>query len=79
MTFQAQLGSHGDKRTPRAALAPRSPPAVGADAERRARPESAKCDLLTAMVGEFPELQGIMGRYYALADGEPAEVAAGDP
>jgi len=37
--------------------------------------ELAKCDLLTAMVGEFPELQGIMGRYYATADGEPADVA----
>ena len=35
----------------------------------------AKCDLLTGMVGEFPELQGTMGRYYALADGEPAAVA----
>ena len=35
----------------------------------------AKADLLTGMVGEFPELQGIMGRYYALHDGEPAEVA----
>ncbi len=35
----------------------------------------AKSDLLTDMVGEFPELQGIMGRYYALNDGEPAEVA----
>jgi len=36
----------------------------------------SKADLLTGMVGEFPELQGIMGRYYALADGEPADVAA---
>ena len=35
----------------------------------------AKADLLTDMVGEFPELQGVMGRYYALHDGEPAEVA----
>ena len=35
----------------------------------------AKCDLVTEMVGEFPELQGVMGRYYALADGEPTEVA----
>jgi glycyl-tRNA synthetase beta chain len=35
----------------------------------------AKADLLTGMVGEFPELQGIMGRYYALHDGEPAEIA----
>jgi glycyl-tRNA synthetase beta chain len=35
----------------------------------------AKCDLLTGMVGEFPDLQGTMGRYYALSDGEPAAVA----
>jgi len=35
----------------------------------------SKADLLTGMVGEFPELQGVMGRYYALHDGEPAEVA----
>jgi glycyl-tRNA synthetase beta chain len=35
----------------------------------------AKCDLLTGMVGEFPDLQGTMGRYYALSDGEPADVA----
>jgi glycyl-tRNA synthetase beta chain len=35
----------------------------------------AKADLTTGMVGEFPELQGVMGRYYALNDGEPAEVA----
>ncbi|HUQ74339.1 MAG TPA: glycine--tRNA ligase subunit beta [Burkholderiales bacterium] len=37
--------------------------------------ELAKADLLTGMVGEFPELQGVMGRYYALHDGEPREVA----
>jgi len=43
------------------------------DAERAAR--LAKTDLLTDMVGEFPELQGIMGRYYALHDGEKVEVA----
>jgi glycyl-tRNA synthetase beta chain len=35
----------------------------------------SKADLLTGMVGEFPELQGVMGRYYALHDGEPREVA----
>ena len=49
---------------------------VGADplqAERAA--ELAKADLLSGMVGEFPELQGVMGRYYALHDGEPAAVA----
>src|SRR5712671_2968102 len=43
-------------------------------AERAA--ELSKADLLTAMVGEFPELQGVMGRYYALHDGEQREVAA---
>jgi len=35
----------------------------------------AKCDLVTGMVGEFPDLQGTMGRYYAISDGEPEEVA----
>jgi glycyl-tRNA synthetase beta chain len=35
----------------------------------------SKCDLLTRMVGEFPELQGVMGRYYAAANGEPSDVA----
>jgi glycyl-tRNA synthetase beta chain len=47
--------------------------ADGVLAERAA--ELAKADLLTEMVGEFPELQGVMGRYYALNDGEPREVA----
>ncbi|MGP1677087.1 MAG: glycine--tRNA ligase subunit beta, partial [Burkholderiales bacterium] len=50
--------------------------AIGADpvlAERAAW--LAKADLVTSMVGEFPQLQGIMGRYYALSDGEPAQVA----
>ena len=47
--------------------------ADAAQAERAAR--LAKADLTTGMVGEFPELQGIMGRYYALHDGEPAAVA----
>ena len=42
---------------------------ISPEAERAA--DLCKCDLLTAMVGEFPELQGIMGTYYALADGEP--------
>jgi glycyl-tRNA synthetase beta chain len=51
--------------------------AMGKDraaAERAA--ELCKCDLLSAMVGEFPELQGVMGGYYAAADGEAAEVAS---
>jgi glycyl-tRNA synthetase beta chain len=76
MTFQVKLGSLGDKtRRVRALAGEIAAAGVSdrADAERAA--ELCKCDLLTAMVGEFPELQGIMGTYYALADGEPAEVA----
>ena len=49
---------------------------IGADAALAGRAAwLSKADLLSAMVGEFPELQGVMGRYYALHDGEPAEVA----
>jgi glycyl-tRNA synthetase beta chain len=76
MTFQVKLGSLGDKtRRVRALAGDIAATGVGerADAERAA--ELCKCDLLTAMVGEFPELQGTMGTYYALADGEAAEVA----
>ena len=54
----------------------RSRAKLGADAPQAERAAwLAKADLLTDMVGEFPELQGIMGRYYALHDGEPAAVA----
>jgi glycyl-tRNA synthetase beta chain len=76
VTFHVKLGSLGDKTRRVRALAGEIA-AVGnkerAEAERAA--ELCKCDLLTAMVGEFPELQGIMGTYYALADGEIPEVA----
>ena len=77
VTFQAKLGSLADKTariielTNQIAQVSMAEP-VGT--QRAA--QLAKCDLLTAMVGEFPELQGVMGRYYALADGEPDEVAA---
>ena len=77
VTFQAQLGSLADKSARVTALAGQIARVAGQDpapAQRAA--ELAKCDLLTAMVGEFPELQGVMGRYYALQDGEAAEVAA---
>jgi glycyl-tRNA synthetase beta chain len=48
----------------------------GADKDRvRSAARLAKADLVTGMVGEFPELQGVMGRYYAMGDGEHAEVA----
>jgi glycyl-tRNA synthetase beta chain len=76
MTFQVKLGSLGDKtRRVRALAAQIAATGVGDRAEAERAAELCKCDLLTAMVGEFPELQGIMGTYYALADGEPAEVA----
>ncbi len=76
VTFFEELGSVGDKARRVAALAKEIAPAVGADpalAERAAL--LAKADLVTGMVYEFPELQGVMGRYYALAQGEPAEIA----
>jgi glycyl-tRNA synthetase beta chain len=77
VTFQARLGSLADKTARITALAAQVAGLSGNDvaAAQRAA-ELAKCDLLTAMVGEFPELQGSMGRYYATHDGEPAEVAA---
>jgi glycyl-tRNA synthetase beta chain len=77
VTYQAQLGSIGDKARRVAALAATLAAACGAEPKRVARAaELCKCDLLSAMVGEFPELQGTMGAYYAQADGEDAEVAS---
>jgi glycyl-tRNA synthetase beta chain len=75
VTYQQQLGSLHHKSERVAALARSVATAIGApvpDVERAAR--LAKCDLVTTMVGEFPELQGVMGRYYASADGEPTDV-----
>src|SRR5213083_1416422 len=58
-------------------LAAEIAPLVGADVEKAKRAAHlAKADLLTEVVGEFPELQGLMGKYYALAQGEDASVAA---
>src|SRR3954470_15561545 len=76
MTFQVKLGSLGDKtRRVRSLAGEIAATGVGDRSEAERAAELCKCDLLTAMVGEFPELQGVMGTYYALADGEPAEVA----
>lgn len=74
--FQKGLGSLADKTERIRSLAESVAEAVGADrqAVRRAATLS-KADLLTDMVGEFPDLQGVMGHRYALAGGEPAEVA----
>lgn len=77
VTFQAQLGSIGDKVRRITPVARAIAQRIGGDPERAERAASlAKCDLVTLLVGEFPELQGVMGRYYALADGESREVAS---
>ena len=77
IVFHAKLGTLADKvariQALAAALAPMIP---GADLDRvRSAATLAKADLTTGMVGEFPELQGVMGRYYALNEGERPEVA----
>ncbi|MGO8917736.1 MAG: glycine--tRNA ligase subunit beta, partial [Stellaceae bacterium] len=76
--FHARLGSVLDKVGRLERLSEDLVPYIeGADkAKVRRAAELAKADLSSGMVGEFPELQGIMGGYYALHDGEPAEVAA---
>ena len=74
--YQRGLGSLHDKSRRIVALAGWLAAALGCDKDQAERAaELAKCDLLSGMVGEFPDLQGIMGRYYALADGEPDVVA----
>jgi len=77
VTFHAKLGSIGQKTRRVRTLAGEIAAQIHGEraaAERAA--ELCKCDLLSAMVGEFPELQGIMGGYYALLDEEPQQVAA---
>ena len=72
-----KLGTQAERMDRVRFLAARISPLVGADAKLADRTALlAKADLLTDMVGEFPELQGIMGRYYAEHDGEPPLVAA---
>ena len=74
--FQQRLGTLEDKTrrvTKLAAYIAGGLQLDAAPAQRAA--QLAKCDLFTEMVGEFPELQGVMGRYYAVHDGEPEEVA----
>ena len=76
VTFQAQLGSQASRTRRIAELAGTIAASIGADIAAATQAAMlCKCDLATAMVGEFPDLQGIMGRYYALADGESAGVA----
>jgi glycyl-tRNA synthetase beta chain len=76
IVFQKDLGTLFDKTERVANLAALIAEKLGADLELAKRAALlAKTDLLTNMVGEFANLQGTMGRYYAAADGEPADVA----
>ncbi|MGM0521985.1 MAG: glycine--tRNA ligase subunit beta [Pseudomonadota bacterium] len=76
VVFQQQLGTLADKARRSEAVAGYIAEQIGGDvAYAKRATQLAKCDLVTEMVLEFPELQGIMGRYYAEQDGEPAEVA----
>ncbi len=77
VVFHAKLGTQGERVQRIAALARELAPIVGADPEKAERAARlAKADLPTEMVGEFPELQGLMGRKYAELQGEDASVAA---
>jgi glycyl-tRNA synthetase beta chain len=77
IVFHEKLGTQGERIKRIERLAGELAPLVGADVERAKRAARlAKADLLTEVVGEFPELQGLMGKYYALAQGEDALVAA---
>lgn len=77
IVFHEKLGTQADRIQRIERLAAEIAPLVGADVEKTKRAAHlAKADLLTEVVGEFPELQGLMGKYYALAQGEDAAVAA---
>jgi len=77
IVFHAKLGTQGERIDRIVALARELAPKVGADPDKAARAaELAKADLVTEVVGEFPETQGLMGRRYAELQGEDAEVAA---
>ncbi|TMJ21492.1 MAG: glycine--tRNA ligase subunit beta [Alphaproteobacteria bacterium] len=77
IVFHEKLGTQGERIKRIERFAAEIAPQVGADVEKAKRAAHlAKADLLTEVVGEFPELQGLMGKYYALAQGEDAAVAA---
>jgi glycyl-tRNA synthetase beta chain len=77
IVFHEKLGTQGERIKRIERLAAEIAPLVGADVEKATRAAHlAKADLLTEVVGEFPELQGLMGKYYAQAQGEDAAVAA---
>ena len=77
IVYHNKIGTQAQRVDRLRTLALRIAPLFGADPSLSERAAAlAKADLVTDMVGEFPELQGLMGRYYATHDGEPAEVAA---
>jgi len=77
IVFHEKLGTQAERIARIERLAAQIAVFVGANAEKTKRAAKlAKADLLTEVVGEFPEVQGLMGRYYALAQGEDASVAA---
>jgi glycyl-tRNA synthetase beta chain len=75
VTFQAKLGSYAEKTARVTKLAELIGGRIAAGPLVCQAAELSKADLMTAMVGEFPELQGTMGRYYAEAEGLPREVS----
>ncbi|HTT97158.1 MAG TPA: glycine--tRNA ligase subunit beta [Rhizomicrobium sp.] len=76
IVFHAKLGTQFERVERIVALAGEIAARIGADVEKAKRAALlCKADLTTGVVGEFPELQGVMGRYYALHDGDDAEVA----
>ncbi|HKO73623.1 MAG TPA: glycine--tRNA ligase subunit beta [Bradyrhizobium sp.] len=77
IVFHEKLGTQAERIKRIGQLAAQIAPLVGANVDKAKRAAHlAKADLLTEVVGEFPELQGLMGKYYALAEGEDASVAA---
>jgi glycyl-tRNA synthetase beta chain len=77
IVFHEKLGTQAERIKRIERLAAEIAPLVGADVAKAKRAAKlAKADLLTEVVGEFPEVQGLMGKYYALAQGEEASVAA---
>ena len=77
IVFHEKLGTQAERIARIVRLAAEIAPLVGADVEKTKQAAAlAKADLLTEVVGEFPELQGLMGKYYALAQGADASVAA---
>jgi glycyl-tRNA synthetase beta chain len=77
VVYHNKLGTQADRAARVGAVAAAIADELGADSAQALRAaQLAKADLVTDMVGEFPELQGLMGRYYAEHDGEPPEVSA---